>query len=554
MRHIDKIRAAVAERVKREGLNVTDEYGCIWPEPFSIDTYENCLAFAYQCKTFNEANKSGADSIKQKAYLDWATWHWYDTRCKGQPFIVWKSRRLVWSWWDRCLCLWDAGLKVSATQIAAKKYEGDSGSKSFVWRIYHIYKNLRADHPEWNLKKPNWDGNEAKYELDTFFLPNGSKFKAINSESDSFQGTGSTRTVSEELPNYQNIERVWGQANFVCQGKPGEIGGHPVAIGNTKANEQWKKLKAKAYRLPDWPEPPPGCDAWETPDGARVIKIHYSADPEKDAAWAAEARIGVPADEWDREMEMNEEIEDGIPVFPDYDDDFHCPLAFRHRRVPIVPGSTYFGGWDCGQSLTPAFVLLQVTPKEKQVHGLLEVTSPGGEPMSKFAPRVQARLLQTFPEIMNRINHVGDSTVTTKSGTDGRTARAEAKKWGFNIKPVPNNWELRRSSGTDVLLRVLEEDMPGFIVDGTLAPTLRLALRGRYKYELKKSEEDQEEQAQVLLKPLKNMYSHIGDAFGYGCAAVLKFINHARGGITRHETVRTAKAPREQGFNPHDDN
>lgn len=537
MRHNAKFLEALDKAIADQGLLATFRDGCLWPEPYATDSYESCLAFVYVCKTFNEANR-GTDPILPKAYIDWAVWHWYDTRRVGQPLITWKSRRMVYSWLSRCLELWDAGLKVASTQLAAKKYEGDSGSQAFIWRYWKIYEELRRDFPKWNLPRSIPGGNPQRFQLENLILDNGSKFEAINSEKESFRGSGATRAISEELSSYANVNAVWGQQNFVCQGKPDEVGGHVVAIANTSANDQWMELKAPAWTDPSWPQPPMGCEVWETAGGVRVLKIHYSADPEKDAVWVEKTRRGIPAEEWDQEMELDEDIEEGLPVYPSYDDDTHCIRKFRRERIPVVSGAIFVGAWDCGQTLIPAFALFQITPEEKQVHMLYEVISSGNESMAQFAPRVSQGLQTHFSDVMDQIIHCGDATVTTPSGTDRRSARDEARRWGFNIRPLPNEFEFRRSSGNKLLARVIDDGKPGFLIDGMMCPIARKALKGKYKYEFAKSDAGKEQEARTVLRPKKNAYSHIGDAFGYGSGMIMKIIDGKLGRSTPKQGIR----------------
>src|SRR5512142_974953 len=93
----------------------------------------------------------------------------------------------------------------------------------------------------------------------------------------------------------------------------------------------------------------------DLPTGVRYLNLHYSADPEKDAEWARKARATFAGDrEWQIEMEMQELNLEGKPVHPAYDPAIHAPEALRRQRIPLLPGSTYIAGHDCGTaSLNP---------------------------------------------------------------------------------------------------------------------------------------------------------------------------------------------------------
>lgn len=539
-------KAAEDEKLRmRQQLISEGQHEPLWPAPYCDDCYESALAFVYQCRSYNEANKR-VESFSEKAYIAWVVWHWYETRKNGQPIIIWKSRRLGVSWILRMLELWDAGLAMSSTQVAAPVYEGVGGSKQFVWRVWWLYDKLQLSHPGWNLPAPLPGGNPARQELDALILANGSKFKSVNLQRGSFQGSGTTRAVSEELPECSDPKAVFGQMGFVCQGMPGQPGGHVCAIGNTKAHTDWQELKAKSYVLPGWLKAPKGCDAWETAEGVRVLRIHYTCDPDKDSIWVAQVKVGVPADEWAREMEMDETIEDGIPVFGSYDDDYHCPLRFREQPIPLIPGSIYIGSLDCGQTLLPAFVLQQITPDAKQIHALLEVTSNGDESMEEFAPRILEVLRQQVPGIINQIMWHGDATVTTRNGANKKSAKDVALQFGINIKPVSNVFEIRRSGGAWVLTRVLDDQKPGFIIDGTRCPMLRMALMGKYKFHISTSGDNSGPGA-VVMQPLKNMFSHVAEAWAYGAAVAQKMLSSQ---AATRRTMQTVVKGKRDNFKP----
>jgi len=539
-------KAADMERVRlRQELIRQGHADPLWPEPYCEDSYEAALGFLYEMRTFNEANKRVAP-ILPKEYLAWMVWHWFDTRSTGQPLALWKSRRILISWAMRGLELWDAGLAMSSTQIGAATYEGVAGSERFIWRVQHLYEQLRIHRPGWNLAQCKPAYNPTVREVRTLMLPNGSEFVAINAEKESFRGSGTTRAVAEELSGYRSVNGVWGQMLIVCQGEPGEVGGHAVAIANTSTNTEWLKLKAKSHVLPSWPTPPKGCEAWETADGVRVLKIHYSADPEKGPEWVAGAKVGVPADEWASEMELDETIEDGLPVFPSFFEASHVPVRFKTEKIPLIPGSWYVASLDCGQTLNPAGVLKQITPKGKQIQCLLELCM-AGTAMSTFMPTFLDMIMLHYPEILNQIFWVGDGTVTTRSGTDARSAQDEARRHGVTILPMPNAFQTRRDAGEWELQRVLDDNVAGMLVCELLCPTLTAALRGKYKYKVSASA-DVSGPGMVLLKPDKNWYSNVGDAWAYGSIYIRDILEGKRGGAKK-VTQTLFKRKKEGRFN-----
>ena len=92
-------------------------------------------------------------------------------------------------------------------------------------------------------------------------------------------------------------------------------------------------------------QPIQGCSLADCHTGALYLSIHYTADPAKrDPLWitAEKAAMG-DVREWEREMEMSEDVYDGEPVFRDFDPKKHLPRSWREHSAPLVPKSRYWG-------------------------------------------------------------------------------------------------------------------------------------------------------------------------------------------------------------------
>lgn len=89
----------------------------------------------------------------------------------------------------------------------------------------------------------------------------------------------------------------------------------------------------------------------ETPEapteGFTLLRLHYSADPEKDTKWANRAKAEYPTEDWEREFELKTVgRKDSYPVFADYkkvlhEDDKLCWLPSK--------GKIIYRGWDFGK-------------------------------------------------------------------------------------------------------------------------------------------------------------------------------------------------------------
>ena len=100
--------------------------------------------------------------------------------------------------------------------------------------------------------------------------------------------------------------------------------------------------------------------------GFQILKLHYSADPEKDAKWAEEAKKTVDSETWEREFELKPVGHDGnYPVFGDYKKARHESTSIvynKNNKSPIIRG------WDFGK-VHPCVEFLQVDGLEKNVIG-----------------------------------------------------------------------------------------------------------------------------------------------------------------------------------------
>lgn len=278
-----------------------------------------------------------------------------------------------------------------------------------------------------------------------------------------------------------------------------------------------------------------GIGLGELINGATYLRVHYTADPTKrDPEWATKSRKEMGVRFWDQQMEMSEEVYEGEPVYPDYNDDIHCfkspkgsVVCPRTGDPIVVRDSIYVCGWDAGTTVQPAAVLLQITPAN-QVHALLEVIPDKTEPMSTFAPRVMMAIQKLLPMSWSKVHHVGDNTITSRAGSTGDTARSVARNVAaIDIVPISNVWQPRISAATRLLTGRLDEYTPQLLVFAKGCPVLRRGFAGAYKYE-QSARGDETGAGRILQSPLKNSYSHVHDAFQYASIKALEIID--RGG------------------------
>lgn len=104
----------------------------------------------------------------------------------------------------------------------------------------------------------------------------------------------------------------------------------------------------------------PGLKTWKnTRNGFKIIRLHYTADPDKATPeWKANARIGVSDADWEREMEINFEQQRGKRVIANYDPITHQLDMDINEYKPLLRS------WDFGYR-RPACVISQLNTDDQ---------------------------------------------------------------------------------------------------------------------------------------------------------------------------------------------
>ena len=198
-------------------------------------------------------------------------------------------------------------------------------------------------------------------------------------------------------------------------------------------------------------------------------------------------------------------VEDGKPVYPEYNDDLHCPAngVSAHPSMPLLLG------WDFG--LTPACVVCQVTPRG-QFRVLHEFIAErmGIKQFAKLV--VKPGLKRLYP------NHgiglsVGDPSGRNSSDTDEKSCMRILRDCGIQTIAAPSNLPVNRLGAVRDKLTALIDGRPGFVV-AKECKVIRKGFNGGYKYvrlQVAGSETRYKE------TPDKNRFSHPHDALQYAC-------------------------------------
>jgi hypothetical protein len=502
------------------------------PVPYGEHTLEALNRFTVDCGETRLENTGEVRPMPNKRFLELTNEAWLGCTHTGTHSLYWKPRRMIVSWQAAVFDVWDLMQFPGDVLVAALKYEGKKGAKAFVWRRWFVYERLRRRFPEWNLPPSKPEGDVVKGELKSVTFPNGAKVEAVNSDPSSFRGGGARRVWTEELNEYPQVELVWKEACLLTQGPPGEIGGCAFAIVNAGTNEEYQAIKDRGDN-PVVDSDLEGFSTWTSKTGVLIVDLRYWADPEKTAEWAIEASKGIPSLQWQIEMEKNEDLYDGEPVFPDFLYDQHAPLAFRDSFMPARPRSRFIGAWDCGQTKQPAFVLLQVLPNG-QILFMFELVSNVPMPMRLFAPAVRDLLETRLPGRWSEVRHVGDPTGGTKltSWATGKTEEYSAfdvarLTANFVIEPSINNPTIRRDAVHWLLLGWVDQTatdpsdwLPRSFFCEKGCPVLVKGMKGAYQWQITKLKN-----GTVYREPRKDFFSHVNDAAQYGAIEAYRLIN-----------------------------
>ena len=224
--------------------------------------------------------------------------------------------------------------------------------------------------------------------------------------------------------------------------------------------------------------------------GYKAIRLHYSADPEKNP-FSPDENIAKKAQEWldthrarwpdpndfEREFEINWHVGIGSRVFPQFNETNHTKgLGYNKRR-------TLYRGWDFGWH-APVALFAQIDEKDRLV--LLKELVGSKRTTSDFAQDVIKKTAEWFP------NHVpGFDDFCDPAGQHQKSIESEKSERrdtevlnGLGIYP---RWEYgwSRKDGRSLvhqLLALRSDDTPGLWVDKSGCPMLTQAFLGRYVY------------------------------------------------------------------------
>lgn len=205
----------------------------------------------------------------------------------------------------------------------------------------------------------------------------------------------------------------------------------------------------------------------------------------------------------------------GKPVFRSFNLAQHVADApLRYLKTPSMP---LILGMDFG--LNPSAVIGQIDMFGRLL--VLDALTADGMGLTRFIQTVlKPTLARKYPGMPTTI--IGDPAGVNRSQTDEKSCFDILRQEGLRAIPARTNNIVARIAAVDTFLMRTVDSKSGVLIDPEARPLIR-ALRGEYRYKLKKNNELED-------TPEKNDASHIADAFQYLCL-------HADGGLRGMNTA-----------------
>jgi hypothetical protein len=188
---------------------------------------------------------------------------------------------------------------------------------------------------------------------------------------------------------------------------------------------------------------------------------------------------------------------DGKPVYPEYNDNFHCTdKVLSNEKLPI------YRGWDFG--LTPACVFSQLAPTGQWI--IFDEMTAASLGIDRFSDDVLMHCSQFYKG--RTFIDIGDPAGNSRSQTDERTCFEIMRSKGIDIEGGDQTLTARLESVKFALNRVVS-GQPGLALHPR-CKQLRKGFQGGYQF--RRMQTAAERYTDV---PDKNAYSHPHDALQY---------------------------------------
>lgn len=285
--------------------------------------------------------------------------------------------------------------------------------------------------------------------------------------------------------------------------------------------------EAPRFKLPKTrlPEPIiPGVRGWQTGEGWTVLRLHYSADPERvTEAWLNEAvqgyRGGFEGRDWRREMEIDFSAYKGDPVYPGFDPEDSVKATEYNPHLPL------WRGWDFGYR-HPACVWLQLWPDGTlaylhELYPTLNADELPGLATPAMARMVLAETEQRFPGASDPEKSAGVFDFVDPAGNQHKDASEFTSIEQLSQVGIHPEWNVMGRKTRIAYLRRYVETPGRFRINPHCVLGIK-ALSAAYRYPEETTGGADREMPDLGKKVQEEPYIHIIDALEYVAACNLQ--------------------------------
>jgi hypothetical protein len=425
-----------------------------------------------------------------------------------------KSRRMIMSWTNIALYVWDTMFQFGRHNAFVSKKEDDSND--LVERAWFIIRNL--DYSVWGLPEGFFLKElQPKRTFCMIEFPSlMSKIEGFPSGADQLRQFTFSGIFGDECAFWEDAQKFYaasyptleggGRMNLVSSPGPGFFKRIVFDQLDEEGDAKIDSLKLE-HGVSE------GIETWRNPKNQFFIfQLHYSANPRKnDESYRTAIKSSMPKAQYLQEYELQWESFIGMPVYQDWDDRIHLV----HKEPTPIAGLPLLRGWDFG--LTPACIVAQLQGNQLVVLREFTATNMGADRFSDLV------LAQCFAHWPNWGPHAWrdfiDPAGTMRKDTDEGTCAQILDGKGLNCIPGAVAWEGRRKAVENRLV-FRDKDGPGLILHEGTAPVLVRGFRGGYRYPEKAIDIEPQN-----LRPIKDAHSHPHDALqmiGTGIQGMLR--------------------------------
>lgn len=285
---------------------------------------------------------------------------------------------------------------------------------------------------------------------------------------------------------------------------------------------------ARGFRLPRTPIPQPlmkGMRGWRTTEGWMVLRLHYTADPERATEeWVRDRLLGYRGGkegrDWRREMEIDFSAYAGEPVYSQFNP------AVSVRATQYNPHLPLWRGWDFGYR-HPAVVWAQLWPATPEapngvlvyLHELYPTLDSEAVPGVKTDDLVRMVLAETrerFPETPAGVYDFCDPAGNQTKETSDFSSIEILQQHGIDPE-----WSVVGRKNRINYLRNYVEEGEAFRINPHCVLGIK-ALSAAYRYPVEREGTSDRDMPDLGKKVQEEPYVHVMDALEYIAACNLQ--------------------------------